>query len=120
MGRRPGTLSHMAETKAGGRRADSGPKTTEPRWPAVLALLALGGLHSILPEALRFGPDWLLIVIVTALLVPTIVAHRTGRHSLNHALSHLVLCIVTLSTIWSLIMLIMRLPAHRETPQELL
>jgi hypothetical protein len=28
----------------------------EPRWPAVLAILAVGALYSALPEAMRFGP----------------------------------------------------------------
>jgi len=110
----------MAETKSEWSASDTGGKTTEPRWPAILALLALGGLHSLLPEPLRLGPDWLMIVVVSVLLVPAIVAHRTGRLGLNHMLSHVVLGSVTFSMVWSLTLLIMRLPAHRETPQQLL
>jgi hypothetical protein len=110
----------MPQTKSGERASDAGAKTTEPRWPAILALLALGGLHSLLPQHLRLGPDWLMIVAVSVLLIPAIVAHRTGRLSLNHILSHLVLGILTFSTIWSLTLLITRLPGHRDTPQELL
>jgi hypothetical protein len=110
----------MAETKSERRASDTGGKTTEPRWPAVLAILALGGLHSLLPEPLRLGPDWLMIVVVSVLLVPAIAAHRTGRIGLNHVLSHAVLGSVTFSMVWSLTLLITRLPAHRETPQQLL
>jgi hypothetical protein len=110
----------MAETKSEVRAGDTVGKTTEPRWPAILALLALGGLHSLLPEPLRLGPDWLMIVVVSVLLVPAIVAHRTGRMDLNHVLSHVVLASVTFSMVWSLTLLITRLPTHRETPQQLL
>jgi hypothetical protein len=110
----------MAETKSEWRASDTAGKTTEPRWPALLALLALGGLHWLLPEPLRLGPDWLMIVVVSVLLVPTIVAHRTGRMDLNHVLSHVVLGSVTFSMVWSLTLLIMRLPAHQDTPLTLL
>jgi len=92
----------------------------EPRWPAVLAILAVGALYSALPEALRFGPYWLLLGIVAVLLIPTVIAHRTGRHKLNEVLSHTVLSIVTASMIWSLAMLIAGLPSHRDSPQVLL
>src|ERR1700737_274493 len=92
----------------------------EPRWPAVLAIVAVGALYSALPEALRFGPYWLLLGIVTVLLIPTVIAHRTGRYKLNEVLSHTVLCIVTASMISALAMLITGLPSHRDSPQVLL
>ena len=92
----------------------------EPRWPAVLAILAVGALYSALPEALRLGPYWLLLAVVCVLLVPTAIAHRTGRHKLNDVLGHTVLGIVTASMVWSLAMLIAGLPSHRDTPQVLL
>src|SRR5438309_2225862 len=47
-------------------------KETEPRWPAILAILAVSGLHFILPQPLRFGPDWLLLVITSALRVANV------------------------------------------------
>ena len=114
-------MSHMAETKAAAPPSGMGGTTkAEPRWPAVLAILAVGGLHSLLPQPLRLGPDWLLIVAVSVLLVPAMVAHRTGRAELNHVLVHIVLGIVTFSMVWSLTLLIVRLPEHRDTPQALL
>ena len=93
---------------------------TEPRWPAVLAILAVGALYSALPEVLRVGPYWLLLAIVTALLIPTVIAHRTGRHSMSEALGHVVLGVVTAAMIWSLAMLIAGLPSHRDSPLVLL
>ena len=85
-----------------------------------MRFLALGGLHSVMPQPLRFGPDWLLAVVVSVMLVPAIIAHRTGRVGLNRVLSHLLLGICTASMVWSLGLLITRLPEHRDTPQVLL
>ena len=39
----------------------------EPRWPAILAVLAVGGLNAALPEPLSFGPYWLLLAVVAVL-----------------------------------------------------
>jgi len=101
-------------------KAAEGLSTQEPRWPAILAILAVGALYSALPEAMRFGPYWLLLAIVSVLLIPTVIAHRTGRHRLNDILGHTVLSIVTVAMIWSLAMLIAGLPSHRDSPQTLL
>ena len=92
----------------------------EPRWPAMLAILAVGGLNSILPERLSIGPFWLLLAVVCVLLVPTVVTHQMGRHDINQILGHVVLGFVTASMIWSLTLLIIGLPAHTESPQILL
>jgi hypothetical protein len=92
----------------------------EPRWPAVLAILAVAALYSALPEALRLGPYWLSLAVVCVLLVPTVIAHRTGRYKLNDLLGHTVLVIVTASMVGSLAMLIAGLPSHRDSPQVLL
>src|SRR5271167_2682222 len=93
---------------------------TEPRWPAVLAVLAVGGLNATLPEPLSFGPYWLLLAVVSVLLVPTVITYRIGRHDINQVLGHTVLGTVTAGMIWSLGMLIMRLPAHSDSPKTLL
>jgi hypothetical protein len=95
-------------------------KKTEPRWPAAMAILATGGLHFIMPPQLRFGQDWLLLAVVSLLLVPTLIAHRAGRSDVSHVLGHVVLGIVTASMIWSLGLLISRLPSHSDPPRTLL
>src|SRR5207248_709706 len=46
----------------------------EPRWPAIIAVLAIAVLYRSLPERLTPGPSWLLLVAVAALLIPTIAA----------------------------------------------
>jgi hypothetical protein len=48
----------------------------EPRWPAVVAILAVGGLYTALPPALTLGPRWLFPGVVLALLIPTVVSHH--------------------------------------------
>jgi hypothetical protein len=46
-----------------------------------------------------------LLTIVLILLVPTVVAHRTGRHSLNHLLGIIINSIITASLVGSLAVL---------------
>src|SRR5579863_7190853 len=107
MGNGLATLSHMAQPKVRPRDNPAGPgsvepKTAEPRWPAVLALLATGGLHFVIPAPLRFGQEWLLLVVVALLLVPTVLTHRAGMVRWNRIFAHAVLLILTASMIWSL------------------
>lgn len=111
----------MAEVKDRGFAARSTqPRTAEPRWPAILAMLGTGGLHFVIPQQLRFGQEWLLLAVVTVLLIPTVVAHRTGKKMLNQVLGHTVQSTVTASMVWSLSLLILRLPMHVDPPQQLL
>ena len=92
----------------------------EPRWPAVMALLAVGGLSFALPPELSIGPDWLLMAVVVALLIPTVVSRMRGNHAMNAVLGHTVTAIVTLDMLWSLGRLIAALPSHKEAPEKLL
>jgi hypothetical protein len=92
----------------------------EPRWPAIIAILAVGGLYTALPEALTFGPRWLFPSLVLALLIVDIVAHHTGRHELNTIFGFAVDGVLTTGLIISVIRLIGALPTEKETPQELL
>jgi len=96
------------------------PREREPRWPAVLAILAVGGLNAALPEPLSFGPYWLLLAVVSVLLIPIVISHQIGRAQMNQVLGHLILATVTASMIYSLAMLIARLPAHADPPKTLL
>jgi len=120
MGRQLGTLSHMSQANAPVEQVTvQQPREPEPRWPAVLAILATAGLHFVIPAPLRFGQEWLLLAVVSV-LVPTIVAYRTGMTRMNRIFAHLVLGTLTASMIWSLGLLVVRLPAHLDPPQELL
>ena len=45
-----------------------------------------GGIVMALPDSLTLGPRWLVLVLVGGLLVPTVISHRRGHHTLNHVL----------------------------------
>jgi hypothetical protein len=96
------------------------PQNPEPRWPATLALVAIGGLRLALPQSLSFGPAWLLLAIVVILSFPIVWARRSGRSTLNRILGHAITGIVTVDVVWSLALLIAALPSHKEAPRDLL
>jgi hypothetical protein len=92
----------------------------EPRWQALLAFLAVGGIYLALPKDLIVGPTWLLPTLIIILLVPTVVSHRVGRHSLNRVLGILINGITTIALMASVGLLVKFLPSHKETPLRLL
>jgi hypothetical protein len=92
----------------------------EARWPAVIASLGTGVLFYAMPETLIVGPQWGLLVVVAALMIPTSLAHKTGRLGLNAIFGYSVLAVITLAVLSSLILLVLQLPTHKLTPVELL
>src|ERR1041385_9544585 len=92
----------------------------EPRGQALLAFLAICAIYLALPRNLVVGPIWLLPTLIVVLLVPTVVSHRVGRHSLNRTLGFVISGITTLALIGSVILLVRGLPTHRESPLQLL
>lgn len=92
----------------------------EPRWQALFAFLAICAIYLALPRDLILGPIWLLPTLIVVLLVPTVVSHRVGKHSLNHALGIVINGITTLALIGSVILLVRALPSQRGTPFQLL
>jgi hypothetical protein len=92
----------------------------EPRWPAFIAILAVGGLYTALPSYLIVGPRWFFLVIVLALLVPTVISHVKDHHLLNRVLGFSTSGVITLGMIASVVLLIAGLPSHKEAPAELL
>jgi uncharacterized membrane protein len=96
------------------------PLETEPRWPALVALLAASGLSAALPASLAVIPRWSLLVVISGLLVPTIITHRRGQHAFNQMLGYVVNGVVTAAMVGSLALLIRALPTREETPVQLL
>jgi hypothetical protein len=92
----------------------------EVRWPAVIAIIAVGGLYAALPASLVVGPRWLFVVIVGMLLVLTIIAQARRSYAVNNVSGHLLAGILTLFMVWSLVLLVRALPAHTESPVTLL
>jgi uncharacterized membrane protein len=92
----------------------------EPRWPALVALLAVGGLYYALPSSLTFGPDWLVLVLVAILMTPAFILSRTEHWRATQVLGYAATSVVTLALIASLVLLVARLPSHKESPPQLL
>jgi hypothetical protein len=93
----------------------------EPRWPAGVAVAAIGALFAALPTELIFtGSRWLLLAVVLVMIVPTVVTHRAGHHSLNQIVGYILNGIVTAALIVSLALLISSVTEHAITPSQLL
>jgi hypothetical protein len=92
----------------------------EPFGQAVAAILAIGAIYLALPRDLVIGPIWLLPTVIGVLLVPTVVSHRVGKHSLNRIIGFIISGITTLALIASVSLLVRLLPTHRESPLQLL
>jgi hypothetical protein len=95
-------------------------RAPEPRWPAVIAITAVGTLYYVIPEQLTVGPGWLLLVLTAALLLPAMIFHRIGMARLNEIFGYISLSVITVALVASLTLLVTRLPAHKDPPVELL
>jgi hypothetical protein len=101
-----------------GDAVDRGPG--EPRWPALIAVIAVAGLSVALAPGLTVGPPWLFPAIVGLLVVPTMIYHRAGYHRIDQVLGFLVTSAVTIELVVAVIRLVSALPSHRESPAALL
>lgn len=93
---------------------------TEPLWPSLLALLAVGGLNMALPDGMYIGPRWLLIALVAVLMGPIELLHHRNNHRFCRPVGYTVNGIVTIGMIYSLIRLVMAIPERVEKPEDLL
>ena len=78
-----------------------------PRWPAAVALLAVGALYAVLSEALSIGPRVFLLAFVAVLLVPLTTAHLRGSHLLARRISLGVIGFVTVAVVVSTVLLVL-------------
>jgi uncharacterized membrane protein len=93
---------------------------SEPRWPAILAVLSFAGLYWALPESLTPGPGWLVAALVAPLSLVSLILHKQSKHGVSRVLGYAVLIIVTVALIASLVLLIAALPDRKEAPRDLL
>ena len=112
--------SSLSHPQPGNPPAEPSAPEPEPRWPAVIAMVASGGLYYALPPGLKVGPDWVVLVLVIVFITVAAIFRRTGRDDLTQWLGHAASGTVTLAMIVSLSLLVARLPAHKETPLQLL
>lgn len=107
------------------KHANSPPPTREaikpePRWAVLVAALAIGGIYTALPASLAAGPRYLELSLIALLALPATIAHWRGWLRVNIILGHAVAIIITAFLAWSLVLLVMALPAHTEPPLVLL
>ncbi len=87
-----------------------------PRWAAIIGILAIGVLYAFLPQRLRIGPNWLLLVIEIVALLPLVFILLTQRqfsHNVIRIYIMILLGIVTLALAISILLLIISLPSNR-------
>jgi hypothetical protein len=94
------------------------PATSEPRWPASLAIVVCAALNFVLPGKFTMGPAWLVPVLEGAILVPlSIVAPRRvideSRWSQIAAVA--LIAIVNLANLVSLVLLIRQIVFNAKT-----
>ena len=110
----------MKEVTAAQVRNSDSNKEEAARWPAVVALFATASLSLALPDRLTAGPNWLPLVIVALMIVPTVASQRAGHLKLNFVLGLSLSAVVTIAMAWSLGKLIAGLPSKSESPTDLL
>jgi hypothetical protein len=86
----------------------------EPRWPALVGIVSVGGVFLALPEPLTFGPNWLLLAVIAPLSLASVMTYRSGRYEANRILGYGLSAVMTIALAWSLGALIAGLPYHRE------
>lgn len=80
-----------------------------PRWPAIVALLVVGGLLAVVSDRLTLGPSWLPLAIVLVLAVPLTIATMRERHDLGRALALSGLVTITIAVAASAVFLVRQL-----------
>lgn len=98
----------------------SAPIVREPRWPALVAMLAVGCLYWALPERLSVGPGWLLLAILLVLVIALAISYRRGHYNVARILTFAANGAITIAMIASLAFLIQGIPQHRDPAQTLL
>ncbi len=94
--------------------------TREPRWPALVAMLAASGVYLAMPEPMSIGPSWGLLGITSLLMIPIVVSHKRERFDISRVLTLVGNGLITLAMIASLVFLIQGIPKHAEAPKDLL
>lgn len=97
----------MATHRAINTRRSGGLQPDEPppphphhvkRWPAVVALLALGAFYLALPDVLRVAPRWLLLAVVAVTVVGVIAIYFLGFEVKPHTIRVTALSLLGLAT----------------------
>lgn len=80
-----------------------------PRWPGIVALVAIGGLLALVSDRLTIGPSWLPLAVVLVLAVPLAIATLREAHWMGRRLAFVGLVTVTIAVAASAVLLIEQL-----------
>ena len=83
--------------------------TSEPRWPASLALLAAAALNFVLPGKFTLGPPWLVPLLEIAILVPLYISspnRRADESRLQSTVANVLIGIANIANVASLGLLV--------------
>jgi hypothetical protein len=92
----------------------------EPRWPAIIAAFSAVALHFALPTALRVGPSWTLLIMVSVLVVAASLFRRLGHHRANSLTGYAILCLLAAGLLYGIAALLLGLVKHTEGATTLL
>jgi hypothetical protein len=92
----------------------------EPRWLALIAVLAAGLVYAALPNSLSVGPHWLLLAVIAPVSVSALISHRVGHHTADKTMGYAASGILTIAMTWSLGLLVASIPKHTIDPKILL
>jgi hypothetical protein len=90
------------------------------RWPAALALLAIGVAYAFVPSYLRLGPRWLPLVLCALFLIPLSIVRRLGHYILTRTLAMAFTALLTVALFGSTAFFVFRLPGGKVPPLHLL
>ena len=92
----------------------------EPRWPALVAMIAAACMYWAMPEPFSVGPGWALLAVVLVLMIPLSASYRLGRFDISRIVAFAVNGVITAGMILSLGILIYGISQHKYTPTSLL
>jgi len=92
----------------------------EARWPALFAVVGVGGLYLAMPKSLTIGPTWLPLAIAAVLSIPVWVFYRQKNYRMNEWSAYITLSVITGWMLLSLARLIIGMAHHTESPKMLL
>ncbi len=92
----------------------------EPRWPAIVAVLAAGAVFAALPSHLVVGPRWLGLSVVALLTIPYALLNRRGVVQVARVLGYVISAVLTLFLLASLFLLVRAMLRHQGSPGQML
>lgn len=96
------------------------PLVIEPLSIPLLATWVTCGLYMFLPTSMTLGPRWLLLMVVTAVLIPLIIFRLRRLFFPSHVCGHISAGLITFFSGYSLFTLLQDLPRHHDSPVEML